>query len=124
MEAKPIIDMSIVNETKRIVGASFAKIVQCFISVSPEYIDEIRQGFKEQNLLKIASGAHTLKSSCIQLGAACLSGKAREIELIAKQEDKIFKEQVNELAPLFSELEELCAATEKELAALILSELI
>ncbi len=124
MDTPPLLDMNIVNETKRIVGASFPSIVQCFISVSPEYINEIRQGLLEQDLHKISSGAHTLKSSSIQLGAALLSSKARELELRSKQEQSPFTDIANELSHQFSELEELCAATEKELAALILSELI
>lgn len=124
MDSIPLIDMNIVNETKRIVGPSFPNIVQAFIKVSPEYINEMREGFTEQSLHKIASGAHTLKSSCIQLGAALLSETARKIELKAKQEHITFKELVSELSPMFSELEELCMTTEKELASLIASELI
>jgi len=62
-------------------------VVGLYESESPKCITQILEGISAGDADMIRMGAHSLKSSSANLGAVELSGRCRDIEYAARQDD-------------------------------------
>lgn len=88
--AVPAIDYQVFQTLIEIDNEEFELIKdlnRLFSEKTPQYLKQIAEGLNEQNAEKISSAAHTMKSSCAQVGAIDLSAVAKEIEKLAKRDE-------------------------------------
>lgn len=78
---EPVIDHSILQETRSIMKAKFPKMLQFYIEDCLLYVEKIEDGVKRNSIDAVIYPAHTLKSSSNQMGALRLSAIAKDIEL-------------------------------------------
>lgn len=113
-----IINISIVNEAKDLMGERFPTMIKYFLEDTEMYLNEIEKGIAEKNIQVSLSPAHTIKSSAKQLGAERVSDVARQIETMCREMQDHNTHDFTALDRLFSELKE-----EMEAASPLLKEL-
>lgn len=86
------------------------KMIELFIENSPQRMEQIRTGIADQDADRLERGAHSLKSSCGNLGAESVRSLAARIERFAETGD------TDSAAGLLDELE---ARYDRTLAALV-----
>jgi HPt (histidine-containing phosphotransfer) domain-containing protein len=84
MSTLPVIDYDILSEAKEEMKDEFAVLVEYFLEDTAEYLATIAQALETGNPAKIATTAHTIKSSAKQLGAILLSDLASEMESLTR----------------------------------------
>jgi len=100
MSDLPVIDHSAIERLKEWGGAELPrKMIDLFLTHSPERMDQIREGLSTGETRKAESGAHSLKSSAGNVGAVNLQKLAQEAESLAE------KEELARLAEMLPEIE-------------------
>jgi two-component system sensor histidine kinase/response regulator len=100
MSDKPIIDQNAIVRLKEWGGEELPrKMIDIFLAHSPERMEQIREGLSTATPRKAETGAHSLKSSAGNVGAA------RVQELAEKAEDLAEAEEMEELEALLPALE-------------------
>jgi HPt (histidine-containing phosphotransfer) domain-containing protein len=96
----------------------FTMMINYFLEDASIYINEIKKGFAENDLKKIISNSHTLKSSSIQVGAVSLSQLSKTIEEMGRE---LAEKSDNNIAELnnFAKMEDEFKIIEDELKKLI-----
>ncbi len=79
-----LLDLQAVDNARRILKDKYDDIVCVFIDNSNKRLEEIIKAASENNVEAIIRPAHTLKSTCKQMGAIQLSELVRELEYFAK----------------------------------------
>ena len=88
MSDQSIIDQSAIERLKEWGGADLPrKMIDIFLSNSPERMDQIREGISTETPRKSETGAHSLKSSAGNVGAVRLQRLAEEAESLAGNEE-------------------------------------
>ena len=80
-----ILDPALFEEAKLLLKDKFDFLLGCFIEDVAAYITEIEMAAAESNVEDIVRPAHTMKSTCIRMGAVRLSNIAKDIELAARK---------------------------------------
>lgn len=107
-----IVNLSIVEEAKELMGDRFPTMVKYFLEDTEMYVSEIERGVGEKNAELALSPAHTIKSSAKQLGAERVSDLAKQIEAHCRDIQDGDDEDYEQLDRLFQDLkEEIEAAT-------------
>lgn len=88
------------------------EMVQLFLAHAPEGILAVRQGIREGNASGAEAAAHSLKSSCAQLGAVRMQALCGEIEALAARGELASLPELVEL--LEGEFREYLACISKE----------
>ena len=114
MSDQPIIDQSAIARLKEWGGLELPrKMIDLFLSHSPERMDQIREGFSTSEARKAETGAHSLKSSAGNVGAVRLQKLAQEAEFLAEKED------MTALGEMLPEMEVAFGAACDELKSLL-----
>lgn len=116
-----ILNQESIDEVKSIMKDKFPMMIEYFIEDSHGYIASINEGIEANDLKKIKSSAHTIKSSSNQLGAEKMSGIAKEIEYLSNSmiEGSQSDGDLEKLKALFVDLKDSFSEAEPELKSLI-----
>ena len=110
MSENNIVDASIIESLKEIMGDAFGVLITTFIDDTGKLVDSLAKLHKQNDLETFTRNSHSIKSSSANLGALQLSslaaeleaqGKAGDISDVGDKIDKIqeeFKKACNELA--------------------------
>ncbi len=114
-----VINVSIVEEAKDLMGDRFPTMVKYFLEDTEMYISEIWASIEEKDITMAISPAHTIKSSAKQIGAERISDVARQIEQFCRDSegqvgdfehlDRLYqelKEEMDAAVPLLEEMAE------------------
>lgn len=112
-----IINSSIVEEAKELMGDRFPTMVKYFLEDTEMYIAEIEASIEDKDFERSISPAHTIKSSAKQIGAERISDIARQIEQFCRdceggagdfeQLDRLYqdlKEEMDAAVPILEEM--------------------
>ena len=88
MNDQPIIDGRAIDRLKEWGGVELPrKLIDIFLSHSPERMEQIREGISTETSRQAEIGAHSLKSSAGNVGAVRLQSLANEAESLAGKAD-------------------------------------
>ena len=82
----PILDDSVLEELRSILGTEVDRLIEVFLDDSPRLIAALEVAATGPDLDMLRNAAHTLKSSSANLGAMALSNAARKVELGARSQ--------------------------------------
>ncbi len=112
MTETAIVDAEVIERLRSWGGSDLVgKMIRLFLDNTPEKIERIRAGITEGALDEAERGAHSLKSSAGNLGAALLTALAHDVERSAAHGD------VESLASLLPRILETYDRTRTELEA-------
>ncbi len=107
------LDMAVFDELKEAAGADFIdELVGTYLDDTPGLLSEMKAALKVQDAEAFRRAAHSLKSTSATFGASRLSGMARELEMLAKEQ------KLAEAAAKLPAVEEAVCAVELELKGL------
>jgi HPt (histidine-containing phosphotransfer) domain-containing protein len=115
----PELNQQVIEESKEVMQDSFVTMVQYFLEDVVKDINKIQEGVTEQDLEKIISSSHTIKSSSKLLGAERLSNSALAIESRALEIQKSKSSDISDIPPLLVQLQNAYKDAEPELKALL-----
>lgn len=101
----PHLDQQVLDELYDAVGMAMAQIVDLFLTEFPQQIIEMQLALTNNDINKVILLAHSLKSSCANLGAMRLSGIAKDLEAIATNVTK--DEIANSIVKLQTEFDQI-----------------
>lgn len=85
----PILNMRVVDDIRAMAGESGQQMVeqifQVYMEHTPSLIQAIKQAYKNQNAEQLFKSAHALKSSSLNIGASAVAELAKQIEMLARQ---------------------------------------
>jgi len=88
MNDTPIIDPKAIERLREWGGTELPKkMIDIFLSHSPERIDQIREGLSAATIRAAERGAHSLKSSAGNVGAVRLQRLSEKAESLAESGD-------------------------------------
>lgn len=107
------LDMTIYDELKETTGSDFVdELVETYLDDAPRLLEELKSSLEAQDAETFRRAAHSLKSSSATFGASRLSGLARELEMLAKDQ------KLSEAASMLPGVEQAFQAVEAELKGL------
>ncbi len=107
------LDMTTFQELKDMSGADFIdELVNTFLEDAPNLVDEMRSALKVNDAEAFRRAAHSLKSNSATFGANRLSGLAKELEMLGKEN------RLSEAEAKLGPLEEVLHSVEAELRGL------
>jgi signal transduction histidine kinase/CheY-like chemotaxis protein len=80
----PVLDMSVLDELRSILGGEVERLVEVFLDDTPTIIAALEIAAAGPDMDGLRNAAHTLKSSSANLGAMSLSNAAKRVELGAR----------------------------------------
>ncbi len=84
-----ILNMRVVDDIRAMAGESGQQMVeqifQVYMEHTPSLIQAIKQAYKNQNAEQLFKSAHALKSSSLNIGASAVAELAKQIEMLARQ---------------------------------------
>ncbi len=97
LETEPgVIDREVLSELQEIMGEEFTRLLQRYLDIAPAQLKNIDEGLMRGALAEVAKVAHSLKSSCANVGAMRMSELARRIELAAKENEQLSCLELNQ----------------------------
>lgn len=82
----PVIDKATFDELKQMSGADFInELIDAFLDDAPKLVGELRSALEAKNADAFRRAAHSLKSNAATFGADGLSGLAKELEMLGKE---------------------------------------
>jgi HPt (histidine-containing phosphotransfer) domain-containing protein len=85
-ETMSVIDKTTFNELKQMSGEDFInELIDAFLEDGPNMIAAMRNALLAQDIESFRRNAHSMKSNANTFGAVELSGLARELELMARE---------------------------------------
>ena len=98
-------DMDMLNEARTLLKKRWPEMVEGYLEDAQMYIDNIKNGFANDDKQAVASSAHPLKSSSTGMGVTGLGEIAKKVEYDAKDaiENGGNIEHLQELMPLLEE---------------------
>jgi len=114
-----IINISIMNEAKELMGDRFVTMVEYFIEDSEGYLAEIEAGIKAKDEQALIPPSHTVKSSAKQIGAERVSEVAKNIESFCREFDKSDPSSFLKLEDLAWQLKEELSMSNNEFKKLL-----
>jgi HPt (histidine-containing phosphotransfer) domain-containing protein len=110
----PAIDKATFEDLKQISGADFInELIDAFLEDAPNMISEMETALAARNAESFRRNAHSLKSNANTFGATELAGLAKELEMMARENNleignrlEVLKETFRNVA---EELEEMRA---------------
>ena len=107
------LDMTVYDELKEATGADFiVELVDTFLEDAPRLMNELRSSLQAHDAEAFRRAAHSLKSNSATFGAGRLSGLARELEMLAKEQ------KLDEAGPKLPAVAEALHCVEVELKGL------
>lgn len=82
----PVIDRTAFEELEQISGADFInELIDAFLDDAPKMIKEMEIALAARDPESFRRNAHSLKSNAITFGATELAGVAKELEVMARE---------------------------------------
>ncbi len=107
------LDMTTFQELKDMSGADFIdELVNTFLEDAPNLVNEMRSALKVNDAEAFRRAAHSLKSNSATFGATRLSGLAKELEMLGKEN------RLSEAEPKLGPVVEVLHSVEAELRGL------
>jgi HPt (histidine-containing phosphotransfer) domain-containing protein len=107
------LDMTTFEELKEVSGADFIdELVDTYLEDSPKLMAEMKSSLQSGDAETFRRAAHSLKSNSATFGASHLSGMAKELEMLAKEN------RLAEAGEKLPTVEEVLHAVEAELRRL------
>jgi HPt (histidine-containing phosphotransfer) domain-containing protein len=110
-----LIDMQVIENLKEIGGDDdpglYIELIGIFLQDAPHRMEEMRRGLDSNDLKVLERAAHTLKSSCANVGALPLA------EICRRMEESARFGRAHEIRPLYDESRELWPRVEAALRA-------
>jgi histidine phosphotransfer protein HptB len=107
------LDMATFEELKAMSGADFIdELVDTFLEDAPKLVWEMRSALQKGDAESFRRAAHSLKSNSATFGAGRLSGLAKELEMLGKEN------KLAEAGPLMPPLEDALHLVESEMKGL------
>lgn len=95
-------------EIQRETGTNLIQqLIESYLETTPQMLEKISHGISNDEKDAIFMAAHSMKSSSAYVGATVMSELAKQIETLAKDEN------VAELKPLFTEMQQVYPQIEK-----------
>jgi len=85
MEQPPVLDTTVINELREIMGADFKTLVASYIRDGGQRLQALHDGFAVGDVEQIRQQAHSFKGSSGNLGALRVTGICLEIEQYARE---------------------------------------
>ena len=114
-----ILNETLLQQTKEIMQDNFPVMVEIFLEDTINYIDAMEKAITDKDINTIATNAHTLKSSSLQLGAEKLSNISKEIEGLSRTKLDNNNNEIKDLADLITSLKEAFSEVEPKLKDLL-----
>lgn len=86
-EFSPLIDVSVLDELREVLGEELGEIVGHFVVQLDEQVNSVRDALAVADRQRIIETAHSLKGGAANFGANRLSSIAAAIERAARDED-------------------------------------
>ena len=109
----PAVDKGAINTLRQFGDELVQKVTKTFLDTSPTRIAAIRAAFVASDAAKIETEAHTLKSSCGQLGARKMEDLCGQAEQFGHQR------RVDAVGAIVTQLEAEFKRVEEELKKLV-----
>lgn len=94
----PIIDPAAFEELKQISGADFInELIDAFLDDAPKMIGEMETALATRDTESFRRNAHSLKSNASTFGATELAGLAKELEMMARENNLEVGERLGNL---------------------------
>jgi histidine phosphotransfer protein HptB len=94
----PIIDPAAFEELKQISGADFInELIDAFLEDAPNMIGEMQTALTTGDAESFRRNAHSLKSNASTFGATELAGLAKELEMMARENNLEVGERLGNL---------------------------
>lgn len=86
-ESMPVLDMSVLENLKMMVGEHYGRILEAQIGDAMQLAEKLRELENSQDMKAIKDVAHTVKGSFANIGAMRLVECARNLEFAARDGD-------------------------------------
>jgi histidine phosphotransfer protein HptB len=107
------IDITTFEELKQMSGADFiGELIDTYLEDAPQLIKDMKSSLKTNDSEVFRRAAHSLKSNSATFGANRLSGLAKELEILGREN------KLNEIGGRLETLEEAYGVVAKELKGL------
>jgi histidine phosphotransfer protein HptB len=107
------LDMTVYDELKEATGADFiGELIDTFLEDAPRLTAELTSSLRAHDAETFRRAAHSLKSNSATFGASRLSGLAKELEMLGKEQ------KLDEAAAKLPAVEEALHCVEDELKGL------
>lgn len=101
----PSIDLKVFNELKDATGADFIEeLIQAFLEDAPAQIAQMQSALGGHDAESFRRAAHTLKSNAATFGATDLSGLARELEMLGRENNLAVGNRLQVLEEAFDQV--------------------
>lgn len=101
----PSIDLKVFNELKDATGADFiGELIQAFLEDAPAQIAQMQSALGGHDAESFRRAAHTLKSNAATFGATDLSGLARELEMLGRENNLAVGNRLQVLEEAFDQV--------------------
>jgi HPt (histidine-containing phosphotransfer) domain-containing protein len=102
-----VIDKTTFNELKQMSGEDFInELIDAFLEDGPNMIAAMRNALLAQDIESFRRNAHSMKSNANTFGAVELSGLARELELMARENNLDVGDRLEMLDQSFAKMAE------------------
>jgi HPt (histidine-containing phosphotransfer) domain-containing protein len=112
-----VLDPEVIENLKLLGGdddpALFRDLVDIFVKETPTLISKLEQALQSGDAHALERAAHSLKSSCANLGALTLAAQFKDMEMAGRAKD------VERARPVFAQSQQEYCAVEKALKALL-----
>ena len=97
------IDITTFNDLKQMSGEDFInELIDAFLDDAPHMIDQMRAALDTRDVESFRRNAHSLKSNANTFGATELAALARELELMAKENNLEVGNKLDVLSETFA----------------------
>jgi len=110
----PVLDEEVINDLKDSGGGSdtlLLRVFELFVEHAPNSLQEIKTALANPDQAALADAAHGLKSMCANIGAARAAESCHELELAARNGEKI--DAGGMLATIYANVKETLACIEQ-----------
>lgn len=115
-EPGDVLDMSVIDSLRELGGESdpdlLAELIDLFLADAPGHLDAIEAALASGDAGSLEHAAHSLKSSCANIGAVTLSSLCLDLEVMGREQ------RVDGRPELVSEVRELFSSVRSALNAL------
>ena len=84
-----VLDADVIDELRDIMESEFAVLLRRYLDTAPEQLETLAALSLKARLDEVSKIAHSLKSSCANVGAMRMSDLARQMEMAAKENNQI-----------------------------------
>ena len=109
-----VIDMTAFEDLKQMAGADFiGELINTFLDDAPQLIQQLHSALVVNDAESFRRAAHSLKSNAASFGANHLSGLAKELEMLGREN------KLNEVGDKLKSLDEAYQVVAQELKGMV-----